>query len=518
MKRVPNMPARNPFLSAEKYATTHFDPAQTDATPYPAPRGEFQVDLRKVRRVPGGPIGLMQLASTLPQYMWVTSSGAVSYVDVSNGGFHLVAQIAVPGAKAVAPEVLDAVLAQRFTEIVQVEKAVTKDLGLDWKRIATNVYMFVDKDNIFYGNTPDGKIHAYGLIDPSKPSSGIKVLRTLDFNEELRRLAAGASASLQRYGAMIVGCNLTYDGKLIVLTNRSVTVIDRSFQGERYTVEFGADEYVSNSMAVDDKNGIYVASDTTMRKIVWTGSKLSTSDADGAWSSPYDFGHEPPSVKFGRGTGSTPTLMGFGDDQDKLVVITDGADRMKIVAFWRDQIPSEFRQQAGTKSRRIAGQLPITCGLSPLPVFIQSEQSVVVYGYGAFVVNNIRSHGAKDKLVDVIAGGPVFDPPAGAERVDWDSQAHQWRSAWTRNDVVSTSMVPCMSSSSRIAFVNGYTKTDGWEITGMDWDTGETVHRTIFGQDNLGNGAYALIQFLENGDLLFNSIGGAARIPLRAQT
>ena len=37
-------------------------------------------------------------------------------------------------------------------------------------------------------------------------------------------------------------------------------------------------------------------------------------------------------------TGATPTLMGFGNDEDKLVVITDGAKRMKLVAFWRDAI------------------------------------------------------------------------------------------------------------------------------------------------------------------------------------
>ena len=152
--------------------------------------------------------------------------------------------------------------------------------------------------------------------------------------------------------------------------------------------------------------------------------------------------------------------------------------------------------------------------MEPQPEFIQSEQSVVVNGYGAFVVNNIRTQGAPDKLVDVIAGGPVFEAPVGCERVEWDPQTRQWKSAWTRNNVVGTSMVPAMSSVSNIAFINGYIKQDGWEVTGMDWDTGETVHRTIFGQDNLGNGAYAIIQFLENGDLLFNSIGGAARVKL----
>jgi hypothetical protein len=170
--------------------------------------------------------------------------------------------------------------------------------------------------------------------------------------------------------------------------------------------------------------------------------------------------------------------MGFGDDPDKLVVITDGADRMKLVAFWRDKIPEGFQQLPGTKSPHIAGQTPVTAGLKPLPEFIQSEQSVVVHGYGAFVVNNIRGKGSENRLVDVIAGGPIFDLPFGCERFEWDPKTHAWKSAWARNDVVSTSMVPTMSSKSGIVLVNGYTKQEGWEVTGMDWETGATVHRT----------------------------------------
>ena len=115
--QLPNMPGRNPFLSADKYGTTHFDPAQTDAMPYPAPRGIFRVDLRKAPRVPGGPVGFMQLASTSPQYMWGTSTGGVSYIDISNGGFRAVARLATPGAKVIPPEVFEKVLDQRYTSI-----------------------------------------------------------------------------------------------------------------------------------------------------------------------------------------------------------------------------------------------------------------------------------------------------------------------------------------------------------------------------------------------------------------
>lgn len=136
----------------------------------------------------------------------------------------------------------------------------------------------------------------------------------------------------------------------------------------------------------------------------------------------------------------------------------------------------------------------------------------MVDGYGAFVVNNARPQGSPDRLVDVLAGGPVFAPPSGIERFQWDPANDHWTSVWSRGDVVSTSMVPTESSRSGVVFVNGYTKADGWEVTGLDWTSGKTVHRTIFGQSNLGNGAYALIEFFPNGDLLFNSVGGSFRV------
>lgn len=150
---------------------------------------------------------------------------------------------------------------------------------------------------------------------------------------------------------------MTYDGHLIVVSSRGLIAIDRELSGQPQQIRFGDDETVSNSIAVDEKGGIYVASDKIMRKVVWTGMKLSTEQADGAWSAPYDFGRQPPAVKFGIGTGSTPTLMGFGEGSDELVVITDGADHMKLVAFWRNEIPRQSgpvgrcaRQRSGRRT------------------------------------------------------------------------------------------------------------------------------------------------------------------------
>lgn len=499
-------PARNPYLAAATYGLTHIDPGQSDTFPYQTPEGEFHIDPKQQQRITSGPVNIMTLAATDPDHMWVSSTQGVVYVQVGNGMFHEIARADAPGVTPVPSQALDQVLDQNLTDPGQVEAAVHNDWGVDWTRIANGVYSLVDKDNRVYYVTQNAQIVVFGLTNANNPEAGVRVLRTLDFKPWL-----GTGPGLGGQPESIVGLNMTYDGKLAVLSTRGLSIIDRSLQGEPQQVHFGADEVVSNAMAVDDKGGIYAASDKIMRKVVWTGSELSTDAADGAWASPYDFGQQPPAVKFGIGTGSTPTLMGYGKD-DRLVVLTDGADRMKLVAFWRDAIPDGFQPRPGTKSNRIADQIQVTAGLTPQPEFIQSEQSVVVDGYGAFVVNNARSQGAPDRLVDVLAGGPVFAPPSGIERFQWDPANHSWSSVWSRADVVSTSMVPTESSKSGVVFVNGYTKTNGWEVTGLDWKSGKTVHRTIFGQSNLGNGAYALVQFFPNGDLLFNSVGGPFRV------
>ncbi|WP_040691401.1 hypothetical protein [Nocardia vinacea] len=499
-------PARNPYLAAATYGLTHIDPGQSDTFPYQTPQGEFHIDPKQQQRITSGPVNIMTLAATDPDHMWVSSTQGVVYVQVGNGMFHEIARADAPGVTPIPSQPLDHVLDQNFTDPGQVEAAVHNDWGVDWTRIANGVYSLADKDNRVYYVTQNAQIVVFGLTNANNPEAGVRVLRTLDFKPWL-----GSGPGLGGQPESIVGLNMTYDGKLAVLSTRGLSIIDRSLQGEPQQVHFGADEVVSNAMAVDDKGGIYAASDKIMRKVVWTGSKLSTAADDGAWASPYDFGQQPPAVKFGIGTGSTPTLMGYGKD-DRLVVLTDGADRMKLVAFWRDAIPDGFQPRPGTKSNRIADQIQVTAGLTPQPEFIQSEQSVVVDGYGAFVVNNARPQGAPDRLVDVLAGGPVFAPPSGIERFQWDPVNHSWSSVWSRADVVSTSMVPTESSKSGVVFVNGYTKTNGWEVTGLDWKSGTTVHRTIFGQSNLGNGAYALVQFFPNGDLLFNSIGGPFRV------
>lgn len=99
--------------------------------------------------------------------------------------------------------------------------------------------------------------------------------------------------------------------------------------------------------------------------------------------------------------------------------------------------------------------------------------------------------------------------------MSWNTKENKWEAKWTRADVSSPSMIPAVSTSSEMVFVSGWNDATGWEVTGLDWHTGTTRHRTILGKDNRANGAYAIIQFFDNGDLLYNSVSGPFRVEIK---
>jgi PKD repeat protein len=522
-KEITTGPVVNPYLASPLYAITHFDSSQSDSTPYGPPRGFFTVDPAMKPISYGGPINIITLASTNKDYMWAVGSNRVSYVDMSGGNWREVAKFeALANA---TDNVLPAIPDENFRtfgessavgmNVTSMDSFLKSLFGDNYQsRGGHGSYSAVDNNNVLYTNYGD-TLYAFALKDPGHPSAGITVRYKI---EHIVATIEGNDPAPPP-GTRLFGLSMTYDGHIIVTFSNGVAVLDRDLDiTSKSFYRFPDNEFVSNSIAVDEHNGIYIASNSIMRKLVWTGTTLSANESDGAWSSPYDNSvQKPPIISFSNGTGSTPTLMGFGNDPDKLVVITDGASQMKLVAFWRDSIPEGFIQKPGTKSRRIAGQIPVTCGFTTLPEYIQSEQSVVVEGYGAFVVNNIPATVDPElenlnQILQVSLMGPAYPASFGVERFLWNPSTHEWSSVWGRSDVSSTSMIPVHSQSGTMALINGYREPDGWEVLGLDWNTGDTVHQTILGKENFGNGAYAILQYLDNGDLLFNSIAGPIRI------
>jgi hypothetical protein len=215
-----------------------------------------------------------------------------------------------------------------------------------------------------------------------------------------------------------MGINFTYDGWLIVATEHShIAAIKRDFSEHRMvrlTHSEGAEDkttgptgkgWVRNAFAIDEDGGIYIASQDHMYKVVWSGNQLSIDPADGTWTAPY-------LNSWGQGTAATPSLMGVGEE-NWFVVITDGEHQMNVVLFWRDEIPPDWQALEAAPDRRIAGMAAVTMD-DPKLTEIQSEQSVVVAGYGALVVNNIPRNipwylpkRASTLLVSLLASNPI---------------------------------------------------------------------------------------------------------------
>ena len=503
------VPTPNPYLASEHYSLTHFNSAQTDAFPYAVKGGTFQMNPDDCASTWSGPVNLMTLSSTDPDYMWGMCSDRVSYIRIADGAFERVAEIGLPnGIQMNTEENLRKLVDTQYTSTDQLYADAVEILGkYPQMSMSNGNYVICDNENYAYTNART-VICRYKLKEAGNPKAGIVLDKQVDM------------APYMDNPQTLVGMVMTYDGYLVVASGNGIAIIDRTMSMPPVVKLIPDDQVITNSAAVDEHNGIYIASNSRtpggkgiMHKFVWKNGKLSEDEADGAWTASYDGGPEAPAIKMGYGTGSTPTLMGFGDDEDKLVVITDGAKRMKLVAFWRDDIP-EDAVPVDAENPRIADQKEISCGLSASTEWIQSEQSVAISGYGAFVVNNVIPNTVPDKIVAVLSIGPLVTPPFGVERLQWDTEKNQWYSVWTRSDVSSISMIPAISTASNMVFVNGYTEADGWEVTGLDWGTGATSHRVIFGQTSRCNGAYAIIQYMENGDLLFNSVGGPFRVKL----
>ena len=156
--------------------------------------------------------------------------------------------------------------------------------------------------------------------------SPLHIVASLDVRDGLDPEAA---ATVSR----IFGFSLTYEGQVAIAMPGIIAVLNRDL-GDMQYILLEEGEAVDNGISVDDRGGIYCVTSKYMRKVVWDGSRLSDDEADGAWKSEYDYVPNPKALS--RGSGNTPTLMGFGPDEDKLA------------ASW--MIPSDPRRSSGIRS------------------------------------------------------------------------------------------------------------------------------------------------------------------------
>jgi len=375
-------------------------------------------------------------------------------------------------------------------------------------RGASGIYPVLGSDGIFYQPLLQ-KIMAYGDAIEGDRNSEIEIKREFTLPAEL----------LQRDWDKIIGLTMLYDGRLAFVTNYGlVGVIERDFSEAKYlqiTDDEGELEWVFNNITTDEEGGIYIVSHKRMHRVQWTGTELTLEEAAGGWSAPYGTGNDNPlPVQSLAGSGSTPSLMGTRPDDDRFVVITDGEQVMNIVLFWRDEIPEDWQQLPGTESRRIAAQVPVTFGKADLERSF-SDQSVLVRGYGAFVVNNELTMYGDQLSTNIFISGEKGIQPFGSEKFEWDPNTRQMTSVWT-NQISFPNAIPTMSEATGLIYSIGARdlgeEENTWTLEAVNWQTGASEWYLPIGELARHNSAFAAVQVVEDRMVYYGTFFGLQRI------
>ena len=474
-----NMPPVNPYLANSSNSMAHGNPAQQDAVTQSGPSGPSRTlkpDQIQYQHV--GPAHFGAVTSGVypdgKRVLW--SNGIDRIVKIDYNTWEVVAEYFFPGVEIYDEQRADKSIAEfdesnsGFLPLARTFREMGK------LRDLANLYTVLDRDHTYYVGSKTGTITAYGDADPKDSRSAIVKQAEFQLPEEVT--------------GPVMGLNMTYDGWLIVATEHGYIAAVKPDFSAVHTVRMhyseGAEDkatgpagkgWVRNGFAVDDEGGIYIASQDHMHKVAWTGDRLSIDEADGAWTASY-------LNSWGQGTGATPSLMGFGDE-DPFVVITDGENLMNVVLFWRNEIPQGWQPPDGAPDRRIAGMLPANMGDRDLEA-LQSEQSVIVAGYGALVVNNTPRNipwylpeRASTLMVSFLGSSPEHQP-YGVQKFHWNPQAQRMENSWVNTKVSSPSSVPMASlDSNRVYFIGA--RDNQWTLEALDWDTGESDFYYIIG-------------------------------------
>lgn len=510
-----SMPGKNPWLADSVYPTSHFNSAATDSVSFAGPvKGKTLTRGKDLLVVPN----LMVSNPTVKKIgsdtvLFASGTLGVRKILATGTALENVSFIPYPGleesAKKADDKAVSSLLAEfdaaaRAKDDARLIRAATtgiEGLGVTLTAGINGVYNLFDRDGFHY--CVYGGTKVFKSTDDNQVRGEIRAVKSVD-------VAAAMPPDAAKAVSRIIGLNMTYDGHIAAAAPGALVVLDRDLNVKSFITFSG--EAVDNNIVIDEKNGIYCVTSRRMLKVVWNGTKLSTDEKDGAWESGYEWTPDEKALAAGaisRGSGTTPTLMGFGNDPDKLVVIADAAESgTNAVAFWRDEIPADFQQKPGTKSRRIADQARIE--ISQLTI----EPSPNVLGYGVTYIN-----GSYPKPVphpgfpNGFTAGITRPAPFGVEKFAWNPQSDQFEKAWINREVDNSDiMVPVVSEATGLLYC-AHKEKGNYQYVGLDWKTGELRERWIFPDDSrLWNAFGGITTILENGDLLIGGAFGIKRV------
>lgn len=339
-------------------------------------------------------------------------------------------------------------------------------------------YWAMDRDRTMYflDSTQDA-ILALGDRDQTDPYSEIVLRDRFDMPHR----AWSGGPRLDRF----LGIKILYGGDLVFTTGRgTVGAVSRDFS--RFThVKLG--ERIRNNPTVDQQDNIYILTETRLLKFHWDGDHLRE-----VWSVDAE------------DSGSAPTLVGVGPQEDRLIAITSGSAPMQIVLLWRDEIPDNWRGLPGY-DRRVAAVAPVDFGQSDLRTVGATQNSLLVHGYGLFVA---RWNG-------LFPGLRPMQP--GTQKFAWDPRDRVLHSAWVNSEIYMPNSMQAMSQATGLIYGIGMRELDGrrtWVLEGMDWQTGASSFFHPLGPigDRRYNNNGSGIQIGPDGEIITMSMNSVFRI------
>ena len=522
-------PASNPHLAQSYNNQGHWNDASTDSTQIAVPRGHFKVVPESYDIIPNETLGIPFYASLIDnvdvRYFW--SGFHLLKLHKTEQGYREIDRVGIRQKLGNYTAVSAAKRLDQARSIESLlsngnEQALADYLDSQPNRLLSAVedqvshgvlYSLFGKDDAFIAANARGLIR----IDQQDPNDPFSLLNDPVQVNLPKTLFDDQRAARNTFFPKdtVFGLSMTFNGVLVINTvsGRLITLNPKTFE-ILDSLLLDNDEVISNSFSTSpelDGQAIYVASNKALYRLrVTPEGQIIDDEQTGAWRATYTSGRRMPYGKISTGTGATPTLMGFGDDEDQLVVITDGSDAMQLLAFWRNQIPSNAKPIAG-QHPRLAAARTVNFGQE----ISQSEQSVVTAGPYAFVVSSVPQRKmkplpAQGSYLRGLLIGVTREPIMGLAMYRWDSSQQNWAEQWLRNDVGSLATVPMLSIPSRQVIINGYFKERLKESfhLGFDIDTGELVMSIAGGLNPLFNGTFTGLKCDPEGNLWYSMMFG----------
>ncbi len=258
------------------------------------------------------------------------------------------------------------------------------------------------------------------------------------------------------------------------------------------------DEIINhNSSPVDENNSWYLVTTHRLIKFDWDGTDVSI-----GWQALYDFVNDGPTGAFAEGSGTTPTLIGYASDEDKLVVVADGHNQNNLVAFWRE-LPSGWTAIPG-QDIRFADAIQIPLAQASNNLFQSIENSPTAHNYSIAIA---QYNGFL---------GYDCDNDKGVQKFTWNTTANQWELDWVNSDI-NMNGVLTYSEGSNLVYSSGKELDCNYYMYGLNWDTGELDFRFLLGPEGpflndtyYDAGNHTIID--DNGHIFFS--GGASLVKL----